>query len=186
MRLGEVVATSALRVQAAARPQGLEEIGEERRVIADPVEGGRAEDEVGPFVEWHGWQRDLNESHMRTKRRPEVRACGLQHVPRTVDRHELPVRQPLQQFAGQTAASAAGVDCALVATELESRDTFWPQLVCGAETLWYEEAFHSCVTRLVGMYGRFYSGRSDGTADSRTLAEHGADQDSYRRYAPLV
>jgi hypothetical protein len=80
----QVGAAAALRVQSAASPKRFEDAAKQGEMVADPVEGGRAEHQIGPGQERQRRQRDLRESHAIAERRPKIRACLDQHGPRPI------------------------------------------------------------------------------------------------------
>ena len=86
------------------------------------------------------------------------------------------------QLAGQPPGAAAGVDDALVAATVRRDSTRWPHAVCGAETLWYEAAFHS-----FGAGGRRAgAGRAVGRRVGTVVTHEKSRIDASVRYLPTA
>ena len=137
VRAAKVGPAAALRVQPAAGSQRLEDAGEERRMILDPVKRRRAEHQVGPVRQTadRAATTCANETREPSTGRRLARAVISMFHERSIAMSR-PLRQPLHQLAGQPAAAAAGVDGALVAVERAGGSgPSVPSCVCGPDTL---------------------------------------------------
>ena len=114
---GDVAGAPALCRQLSAGPQDGRQVREQRVVVGDPVEGRRRQDRV--HRRRHR-QRFLQVGHQvlhPVVAEPSTRL--LHHRDRTVQRHHRAAREPVAQHLRHLAGSAAGIQHALVAPEVQ-------------------------------------------------------------------
>ena len=119
---GQVPGAAALRDEASTGPEHGGEIGEQRVVIGDPVEGRGRQDGVHGLVDRErGRQVGEHEPDPIAERR-EPAPRGLEHRRRAVERDHGAVGEPFGDKRRDASRTAPGVQDGLVAAELEPVD----------------------------------------------------------------
>src|SRR5712692_4942674 len=132
---GEVLASSALRLQPASRTERLKQATKQAVVIEDPVEGCGADDAVESTCKREVQQVSDDHLGSQAELRLQVFAGRSRHVLRNVQRDYTALGQRLEQIASQAASATAGVEDEFVASQLQSREDLFPPA-----DLWLREA----------------------------------------------
>ena len=124
---GDVGTASALCFQATAGKQDIMQIPEELIMIQHPVESCGAYDRVKNALERQMKQVASEQMQSASEVRCKVSARGAQHILRKVDGDDTSLGQGFQQFGGEEAGAATGVEDPFVSSEFQAgQDLFAP------------------------------------------------------------